>query len=91
MTIIKYQLTSLFYLHAVNTYNIFKNNANAHPFLCIDGVNKEDLNKIIDYVNTNEILIDQKNTAIRVVEQKIKENVFHNNKWPPNLDWCALY
>ena len=40
-------------------YYIFKNNTNAHPFLCIDGVNKEDLNKIMDYMYNGEVQVFQ--------------------------------
>ena len=40
-------------------YYIFKNNANAHPFFCIDGVNKEDLNKIMDYMYNGEVQVFQ--------------------------------
>jgi len=39
--------------------NIFKNNKHSHPLLCLDGVNKEDLNNIMDYIYNGEVQIYQ--------------------------------
>ena len=39
--------------------NIFKNNPNSHPFLCIDEVTKEDLTNIMDYMYNGEVNIYQ--------------------------------
>ena len=39
--------------------NIFKNNPNNHPFLCMDGVTKEDLTNILDYMYNGEVHVYQ--------------------------------
>ena len=39
--------------------NIFKNNPNNHPFLCIDGVTKHDLTNIMDYMYNGEVHVYQ--------------------------------
>ena len=39
--------------------NIFKNNPSKHPLLCIDGVTKEDLTNILDYMYNGEVHVYQ--------------------------------
>ena len=41
--------------------NIFKNNPSKHPLLCIDGVTKEDLTNIMDYMYKGEVHVYQDN------------------------------
>ena len=39
--------------------SIFKNNPNKHPFLCLDGVTKQDLTNIMDYMYNGEVHVYQ--------------------------------
>ena len=39
--------------------NIFKNNPNNHPLICMDGVTREDLTNIMDYMYNGEVHIYQ--------------------------------
>ena len=39
--------------------NIFRNNPSKHPLLCIDGVTKEDLTNILDYMYNGEVHVYQ--------------------------------
>ena len=49
------------------------NNSQSHPILCLDGINKEDLLSIIDYVYHGEVQIHQKNLESFIqVSQKLK-------------------
>ena len=41
--------------------NIFKNNPNNHPLICIDGVTKEELTNILDYMYNGEAHVYQDN------------------------------
>ena len=37
--------------------DIFKNSKHSHPLLCLDGVNNQDLNDILDYIYNGEVQI----------------------------------
>ena len=39
--------------------NIFKNNKHSHPLICLDGINSQDLNNVMDYIYNGEIQIYQ--------------------------------
>ena len=39
--------------------NIFRNSPNNHPFLCLDGVTKQDLTNIMDYMYNGEVHVYQ--------------------------------
>ena len=37
--------------------NILKNNVHSHPMLCLEGINHEDLNRLLDYIYQGEVQI----------------------------------
>ena len=39
--------------------DIFKNNKHSNPLLCLDGINNQDLNNILDYIYNGEVQIYQ--------------------------------
>ena len=73
MTISRFQRTSLCYHLAVNRYfrNIFKNNPNNHPLICIDGETKVELTNILDYMYNGEAHVYQEdlNRFLNIAER----------------------
>ena len=41
--------------------DIFKNNPNSHPLICLDGISSDDLKNIMDYIYNGEVNIYQEN------------------------------
>ena len=37
--------------------NILKNNIHSHPIMCLEGINHEDLNRLLDYIYQGEVQI----------------------------------
>ena len=66
--------------------DIFKNSKHSHTLLCLDGVNNQDLNNILDYIYNGEVQIYQDNLdRFLGVAQRFKlEGLLGNDQ-----RWCS--
>ena len=53
--------------------DIFKNNPNSHPLICLDGISSEDVNNIMDYIYNGEVQIHQDHLdRFLIIAQRLK-------------------
>ena len=62
-------------------YNILSNNKDVPTVLCLDGINCEELNLILDYVYLGEVEIELENIdRFRIIAEKFRLHGFYNVK-----------
>ena len=66
--------------------NVFKNNKNSHPLLCLEGVSSQDISNVMDYIYNGELQIFQEDLdRFLSLAQRLKlEGLLSNTNNDPN-------